>query len=968
MTLAGLADSMTAPFMTKGGRAPLTDAILRAAVRSALASTAGPLLRPAKDHSSTIDALVATYREMRTVDATVLDQLALASERGTEVVSVIWAVRELAADWFDEVDVLDAATRFLGDADVSSLESLGSVVVYLPSALTAPGARVLRALGARVSCTAVIGTTGDGEADKLAHQLVTALQPTSEPEWGQAGTAPMADEVLSAPTADAELLLVLRDVMARCEAGTPPERIAIVHAGTPQYVTLLHNSLQSAGIPFNGSGIRPLSATVAGRMLLGALSLVEHDWRREDVADWLATGPLRYEGRDIPATRWDVLSAEAGVLGGLDHWHVRLEARAHTLRTEARQGSEEGDEDDAPWRTVREAEADRCDELLRFLDQMAERVSQTSATWADWAEWAKKLLGDLIGGPATLESWPVAERAAAEAIEEAIGRLGVLDTLRTSPQLASAKAALTAELEQPAPQTSRFGTGIWVASVGAVVGLSLDVLYVVGMNDGVFPGRPSDDVLLPDREREEAQVASDGSMPLRGQRGRTLWRDYLAALAGAQLRVLSYPRGNQRDGRDLRPSRWLLDSLGPLSGSKERLYSSDMDRIPQSEHYRVAASYIGAVAAEGTPISLDDRDTRSLLRWTNDQHALGDHWLPPEVPQLERGLAFLDGARSEFTRFNGNLGDVARSHDLLPELFSATRLESFANCPRRYFFESVLRVMPRPESESLLSADPRDRGTLIHRILERFVRPQIGRQPDGGSDDPFDVAQLLAIAEEEMATFVADGLSGGSAAWSVERGRIMRELRIFAEQDRLWRQELNTATIGVEQAFGHGGADAVAIEGGTGQPVRFRGTIDRIDVTDGGRRIVTDYKTGNKDKFAKVAEDHFLTNRSVQLAVYGLAVRDGKHPVTVEYWFVTERGEFKRLGYDFTPSDAEALQEIVHTYAETIGRGHFPANPGPDRQCDNCPYLLVCPTDRHFVWDRVKHAPILAPYVGLVEP
>jgi len=44
----------------------------------------------------------------------------------------------------------------------------------------------------------------------------------------------------------------------------------------------------------------------------------------------------------------------------------------------------------------------------------------------------------------------VAERAAAEAIEEAIGRLGVLDTLRTSPQLASAKAALTAELEQPA--------------------------------------------------------------------------------------------------------------------------------------------------------------------------------------------------------------------------------------------------------------------------------------------------------------------------------------------------------------------------------------------------------------------------------------------------------------------------------------------------------------------------------------
>jgi ATP-dependent helicase/nuclease subunit B len=963
LTLAGLADSLAGSLMVEGGRAPLTDVVLRTAMKSALQTASGPLLGAAQEHPSTIDALVTTYRELRGVDNDVLDRLADGGDRAGEVIAVIRAARSKVDDWFDDVDVLATAAQRCSSHGVPP--TIGPVVVYLPSMLTAPAASLVRALASQVSCTAIIGVTGDAVADGVSRDLIKSLGSAPEPQWAEPVTVPLADDVLSAPTADAEVLLVVRELMRRCEDGTPPERIAIVHSGSPQYVTLLHDTLRSAGIPFNGSGTRQLSATVAGRMLLGALALPEHDWRRDDVVAWLATGPLKQGGHPIPATRWDVLSAEAGVVAGLDSWRRRLEARASALRAEASFGSEDGEDDDAPWRRMREAEAEHCMKLIAFLEGMAATVNQSPDTWEAWATWAKDLLHRLVGGTTAFEPWPVEERAAAEAVEEALGRMSILGRLGVPVSLPLARATLLAELEVPAPQTSRFGTGIWVAPIAAVVGLSLDVIYVVGMNDGVFPGRPADDVLIPDHEREDAQPV--GAVPLRGAKAATMRRDYLAVLAGGGTCVLSFPRGNQRDGRALRPSRWLLDSLGPLTNWPERLYSSDLDLVPEDAHYRVVQSYIGAVAAAGTPMSLDDRDLRSLLLWSTPGRRLEDHWLTHQIPQLARGFDFVAGSRGGFTRFSGDVSGVASSESLLPPLFSSSRLESFAKCPRRYFFESILGVQPRPTSLQLLAVDRMDRGTLVHEILERFVRSQIGMERSKAGDDPFALSTLLEIAEAAMEEFEAKGLSGPRSVWALEQGRIRRELRIFAAADRQWRQSLGATTVAVEQPFGYAGTDVVGIEVQNRQPVNFRGKIDRIDQASDGTTIVTDYKTGDPKRFKKIKEDHFLANRSVQLAVYGLAVADGERPVRVEYWFVSEKGKFERLGFDFTAADSLALADIVSTYTATIGRGHFPANPGDDRQCGNCPYDSVCPADRRVGWERVKQAPELSPYVQLVD-
>jgi ATP-dependent helicase/nuclease subunit B len=974
VTLAALADSLGAARLVEEGRAPMTDVVARTAMRGALHG-AGPLLGGARDHPSTIDALVTTSRELRGLDDEVLDRLAGRGPRAREVIAVIRSARRKSAGWFDEVDVLAAATGRCISTGIP--DSIGPVVLYLPSTLTAPAAALVRALASRTPCTAVIGVTGDPVADGVSIGLAGALDPGAAPAWPEPLAVPRADQVISAPTADAEVLLVVRDLMRRCEEGTPPEHVAVVHSGAPQYVTLLHDTLRSAGIPFNGSGTRQLSATVAGRMLLGALALPENDWRRDDVVAWLATGPLTHRGRPIPATRWDVLSAEAGVVAGLGSWRRRLETRAGALRAEAGLGSEDGEGDDAPWRRARELEAERCLDLIRFLEGVADAVSQSPDSWKSWAQWAREVLRRLVGGANAFEDWPVVERAAAEEVEAALGRMSILDDLGVPVSLSLGRATLAAELEVPAPQTSRFGRGILVAPVGAVVGLSLDLLYVVGMNDGIFPARPPDDVLIPDHEREEAEP--DGAVPLRGAKAAANRRDYLAALAGATTSVLSFPRGNQRDGRAMRPSRWLLDSLAVLAQWPSRLYSSELDSVPERERYQVAQSYIGAVAGPGAAMSMEDRDLRSLVHWDRDGHRMEEHWLAAAVPRLARGFAFVAGSRGGFTRFNGNLGGTGPTEELVPPMLSSSRLETFAQCPRKYFFESVLGVQPRPTSLQLLAVDRMDRGTLIHQILETFVRSQLelgdggdeGGGDEGGGDEgggAFGEQRLLQVAEAAMDEFEAAGLSGPRSVWALEKRRIRRDLSTFAEADRRWRHSLGATTVAVEWPFGFEGSDPVSMAVPNGQRVHFRGKIDRIDATHSGGRIVTDYKTGDPERFKKIEEDHFLGNRSVQLALYGLAVAGGDDPVRVEYWFVSQKGKFTRLGFDYTAADSLRLSELVSAYTGTMARGHFPANPGDPRQCGNCPYDSVCPADRRTAWARIRRAPELSPYVELIDP
>ena len=982
-TLSRLAADLAGSRRSADDALPATDTVVRAVARMTLGVVRTGVLVSVRDHPGTTRALVRLYRDLSGVSGATRRRLMAGGDRAAEVVSLVASMETRLRDgWIDDSRRADDAVEAInapGGGGVAAGPPAALVVVYLPSRLSPHDQRLVTALAAVGPVVVVVGVTGDTSADSTSRELATRLggpshppgAPTSDP-----GVPPLTGTtVISAPTADTEVRVVAREVMARRRSGTRFERMAVVHGGSGPYERLVREVLTGAGIPCHGVGTRLLAATFAGRTLLGAFEMHERGWRRPEVMAWVAGGPLSGgDGRPVAATAWDLISREAGVTTGLDSWrhHLAAYADARQARLDALGGPEGIDA--APGTASRlRLETRRAAELGRLVNDLAQRFDLAPRSWAGWVEWADDLLDRYLGRPADrLEEWPVEEEEALTAVRSTLAGLRVLDRLGEAPDRSRFRSALVSELEAAAPQTSRFGTGVMVGPVNLLTGLDLDTVFVVGMVDGRFPARDGDDPLLPDEER---LVAGD-DIPLRGGRRHDAYRDYLAGLATAPERVLSFPRGDQRRGGELRPSRWLLDTLGTLEGAGRRLYSRDVPELDPIDGFLIVPSFTSAVRNMSEPMSESDRDLRSLLRWSEDGHDLGDHFLAGTDVTFGTGLEAHRSRRAHrFTRFDGKIADVHIPSPTSVAAVSPTSLESYAACPRRYLMQQVLRVEERDSPEDVISIDPAHRGLMIHEILEQFIALQLAlpreqrirpTQPWSGDDH----ARMVGIAHQVFQRFEDRGLVGRQLLWDLARTTTERELHRFLKLDDDYRALGGWTPERVELQFGAGHGQPVALGLPDGRSVTFKGFIDRVDRAADGALSVTDYKTGYARDVDGLANDRVLNGRKLQLPLYGLAARSrvGDGPVQVGYWFVSEKGKFTRVTYQLDEEALGRFGEVVTVLVDGIDAGQFPARPGKgDSNCTYCSFQAMCPGDRQGSWGRMRASAELEAYVALTE-
>ena len=266
--------------------------------------------------------------------------------------------------------------------------------------------------------------------------------------------------------------------------------------------------------------------------------------------------------------------------------------------------------------------------------------------------------------------------------------------------------------------------------------------------------------------------------------------------------------------------------------------------------------------------------------------------LAPGRPPVVR--ADTDGPAALFT--DGNLQ------------LSASQLETYEDCPLRYFYTYVLRV----RSDSNVYAEL---GTLVHEVLRAFLDPD--------SDDNDDIDYSL------------DGLNElGERMWRDDLARYRPQVEearrdYFDMLQRWWDEE-----------GGVGRPDVLAVERrfevGVG-PHTITGSIDRVDRVDGGLRIV-DYKTGSKEP----AEAEMADN--LQLAVYHLAAaRDADlaacGPATdLDLMFLRSM----KVRTQPVPADHEARTEArVLAVADRILAEDFA--PSVQANCRVCAFHRLCP-------------------------
>ena len=400
-------------------------------------------------------------------------------------------------------------------------------------------------------------------------------------------------------------------------------------------------------------------------------------------------------------------------------------------------------------------------------------------------------------------------------------------------------------------------------------------------------------------------------------------REFVEAVAGVELDVAFVAAGCDEGGR-----------------SEAVLEFKDGDRAPISREELAAVlglrpgELLSALQPHALVVRITQPLSRALGEWLAGlAGAARDAWIWPEPEAPQATVAPLAA-------------------------FSASRLNMYAGCPRRWFFEYLCAVLEDKPTVAVAY------GRVFHEALEslhRVVRrpsehsaAQIRERLLGELDAAFRRARadFASPLEYEVSRLKARGVAQQYVRWLCREAAA----RAFEVRDVEVAQKLSTG--------GH----------------TFVGYIDRIDVPVGGGPVtIFDYKTGRIDTDPDAYLDRIRTGSEAQLALYHamrraagddvervalVSVRDPRDEVWLLALDVVPDAEAAKppvssqgvLGVSCSAADLEQAIGALVDRCDLLtreGLRHFPA--GADPPCSFCAYARACrerPAEKERIFAR----------------
>ncbi len=735
-----------------------------------------------------------------------------------------------------------------------------------------------------------------------------------------------AAALVIAPDVDREMDLVALEIRALVEAGTPPNRIAIVTREARPNLDRALASLARVGVPATARQRVVLTSIPVVRAIASLFGAAADGWTRAGLVE-LAYQPYFAGGLDA-----EVLNAVGyrQMVIGLDEWQAALaDLERKALRVEL---------EDAPERRGRPlpAAARVAAVGAAFREFAAEaRALDEERTVLEWLEWLRtflesdpwKVLACVRSVPGDrvdivrldLAGWKSITTIVGEWHDAVIAHGGDARALTTAQFNSQLREYLTGDV----PIWTPVSRGVQVLEALAAAYRSFDYLFLTGMEAGAFPKAAPTSPIFDDADRNALAAAG---LPLErnavwDERERELFR---VLVAGARRGfTMSYSR---------------LDGAG-----SEVIASAFVDEL--EEIATVERRTIPAAAVVLPGISL----YRAL-----------------DGPELARRAAAIECERLDKipSKYNGRI----EAHDLVAwlakefgdeRLWSPSQLEDFAKCPWAYFSKRLLRIEKLTEPDG--DVDPATRGSLLHDALKLFYDGARERIRGPVFLEAKDAAWALELAakcvSEIVDGYAVHGRLGHGSLLEAKRGEYTRIVRGYLEWEIALHNDMTDPTTkkrkapamirtGVEShelKF-----DDMTFERG-GVRIRYRGTIDRVEVSvderagEGKYIVAADYKTTKGSTPGGGRPAAWTEGVVLQVPLYALALsrmRPDTHMARAGYLALTTPKDVLQLDlitinkrtHETNPMTAAdekltAALDFAIEHVKRARRGEFPARP-----------------------------------------
>ncbi len=508
--------------------------------------------------------------------------------------------------------------------------------------------------------------------------------------------------------------------------------------------------------------------------------------------------------------------------------------------------------------------------------------------------------------------------------------------------------------------------GVSVLDVMAARGKAFSTLFILGLNDGVFPRVVREQAFLRDADRrvlaESLGYKIDEKM--KGLEEETLLFTLLRTSAKRHL-YLVYQRANE-SGRVLLPSPF-------LGGEPNRPFSSsrkDEWKIPLSVSERGSVPYF----SPETEIPLEAW-VRLLLQGRRPSPSFDES--TPWAGILSNGLRALD--QIEWKGKSPNLYDGVISHpswhwqELENRGLSPTALNHYIQCPFRYWMEHVLDVQNHREVPSR-TWPSRIIGKIVHSILENLYQDLIERKWFSPQQVPGDEDHIITHHVEKAFEMFAHRYGKGyELLWDGLRQGVTQSIRELIVEDRNDSKNTGFTPQWVEVEAEGTVPLGEHVEQGL---LKIRGRFDRVDRSGSGSFRIVDYKTSTslgRNKHSPDLLREALQGKNVQPPLYtrmggmsGSGISRGIGEIPSQ----NMRVEFRYLGFgqhksqsksDFSGTVWETpvgqwLLRTIQQWISGIKEGQFFVLPGP--YCQGCAWAVSCRSRHHPTWARTYAFPL----------